>query len=144
MQKKPHSLINAFYDHIGTYLLVETPLARADVCIIFGGQRADDMANHAANLYHRGFFPRIAVTGGVTTNDGRLEAHRMRDVLIQRGVPKSAILVEDKATNTGENVINTRALLERTLGKGAIKSAIAIGQIHASRRFLMTLERHWP
>lgn len=138
------NLTTAFLKHIGDYMLIETPLAWADVCLIFGGSQADHLANHAADLYHQGYFKQIVVSGGVRTPDGRLEADHLRDVLMARGVPSDSIIVEDKAQNTGENVIFSKALVDQKIGLGNIQSIIAIGQIHGSRRFLMTLERHWP
>jgi len=140
-------LSQAFLKTIGAYMIIETPVARADVCIVFGcqnAQRRAALANHAADLYERGYTGLIVVTGGVPDKNGLTEAAHMRDVLIQRGVPAAAILTEDQATNTGENVVFTRALLEREKGKGAIASVIGVGQVHAARRFVMTLERHWP
>jgi len=53
-------------------------------------------------------------------------------------------LVEDKANNTGENVRYMMDLLAREKGLENISSVLAIGQLHAARRFVMTLERHWP
>lgn len=137
-------LSDDFLKAVGEYMLVETPLARADVCIVFGGQHADELASHAADLYEKGYFGLIVVTGGVKTSKGQLEAWQMRDVLVARGVPEDIILVEDEARNTGENVINSMKLLERTKGLENIKSVLGIGQIHGSRRFIMTLEKHWP
>lgn len=133
-----------FMKHIGKYLLVETPLAKADMCLVFGNNHADHLANGAADLYFQGYFPLIVVSGGVATDDGRLEAHRMRDVLVGRGVPEECIIVEDKATNSGENVRFTKALLAKEGMLDDIGSVLAIGHIQASRRFLMTLEKHWP
>jgi len=148
MRKKAEAadrLSAAFLKEIGDYMLVETPLAKADVCIVFGNHHPVHMAEQAAKLYKQGYTSTIVVSGGVPVKgDGRLEAHYMRDVLLAKGVPASAILVEDKATNTGENVIFSKALLEKEKGVGAVKSIIALGHIQASRRFLMTLERWWP
>jgi uncharacterized SAM-binding protein YcdF (DUF218 family) len=138
------NLTAAFLKAVGDYMLVETPLARADVCLVFGNPHADHLAEQAAELYHRGYFSLIVVSGGVATGDGRLEAHRMRDVLLAKGVPAEIIMVEDKARNTGENVIYSMKLLDEKKGLGNIDSVLAIGHIQAARRFLMTLERHWP
>lgn len=137
-------LTAAFLKQIGEYMLVETPLARADVCLVFGGERADELANHAADLYHQGYFSLVVVSGGVQTSKGILEAEQMKAVLLSRGVPEEIILVEDKATHTGENVLFSMALLDKTKGLENISSVMGVGQIHGSRRFLMTLERHWP
>lgn len=133
-----------FLKAVGDYMLVETPLAVADVCLVFGNPHADHLAESAADLYHQGYFALIVVSGAPATDDGRPEAHRMRDVLVAKGVPADKILVEDKARNCGENVVLSMAILEEKVGLGNIKSVLAIGHIQASRRFLMTLERHWP
>lgn len=135
---------SAFLRAAGRFMLVETPLAQADMCLLFGNRKADVLAEHAARLYHKGYFKRIVVSGGVPVEDGTLEAHKMRDVLLSRGVKASDILVEDKATNTGENVQYTMALLKARAELDEVKSIIGIGRVHAARRFLMTLQRHWP
>lgn len=137
-------LSKEFMKAVGEYMLVETPLAKADLCLLFGGERADELATRAAELYHQGYFPLIVVSGGVKTSKGELEAFQMFDVLRKNGVPASAILIEDKATNTGENVTCTMELLKKEGKFKDIKSVLGIGQIHGSRRFLMTLERRWP
>lgn len=140
-------LQDAFLKQIGKYMLVETPVAQADVCLVFGCQtptRCEALANHAADLYDKGLFKLIVVSGGVPDAAGTTEAMRMRDVLVKRGVPENIIRMEEQASNTGENVRFMKALLEKEKGVGTIKSAVAIGQIHAARRFVMTLERHWP
>lgn len=144
MKKIGGNLSAAFLKEIGDYMLIETPLKKADVCIVFGNHHSVHSAEQAAALYKKGYFKTILVSGGVPMKDGRLEADCMRDVLLAKGVPASAILVENKAKNTGENVIFSKALLEKTYGRGAINSVLAIGHIQASRRFLMTLERWWP
>ena len=145
--EQPHNdnLSTAFLKRIGAYMLVETPLAVADACIVFGNNNhAAELAEHAADLYAQGYFKTIVVSGGMPMKDGRLECDVMRDVLLQRNIPASAILVEDKAANSGENAAFSRALLEKTFGAGAVTSVLCIGHLHAARRFLMTLEKHWP
>lgn len=133
-----------FLKKAGEYMLVETPLAKADMCLVFGGEHADVLATRAAELYHQGYFPLIVVSGGVPTSKGTLECHQMHDRLVALGVPEAAIRVEDRATNTGENVAFTMQLLKKSGEFGKINSVLGIGQIHGSRRFLMTLEKQWP
>lgn len=137
-------LAEEFLKKVGEYMLVETRLAKADMCLLFGGEQATALADHAADLYHKGYFPMIVVSGGVPTSKGTLECDQMHDRLVALGVPEEAIRVENRATNTGENVLCTMELLKKTKEFGKIHSVLGIGQIHGSRRFLMTLERHWP
>jgi uncharacterized SAM-binding protein YcdF (DUF218 family) len=136
------NLSAAFLKHIGDYMLVDTPLARADVCLVFGGGvNSIALARHAAALYVEGYFSLVVVSGGVgVEGDARSEARIMHDVLLEHGVPRGRILVEEQATNTAENVIFSKKILEGE----KVESILAIGQIHAARRFLMTLQRCWP
>jgi uncharacterized SAM-binding protein YcdF (DUF218 family) len=133
-------LSTAFLRQIGDYMLVKTPLKRADACIVFGGGRNSTLlAAHAAELHQQGYFDLAVVTGGVPIRGtDKLEAHEMRDVLLSHGMQH--VLVEDKAQHTGENVLFSRQMLENR----GVRSVIGVGQIYASRRFLMTLERQWP
>jgi uncharacterized SAM-binding protein YcdF (DUF218 family) len=137
-------LTEEFLKRVGEYMLVETRLAKADMCLLFGGEKADALADRAADLYHKGYFPLIVVSGGVPTSKGVLECDQMHDRLVALGVPEAAIRVENRATNTGENVLHTMELLKKTKEFGKIHSVLGIGQIHGSRRFLMTLEKQWP
>lgn len=68
--------------------------------------------DRAADLYHAGYAPLIAVTGG--SIDGLPpEATSARRELIAQGVPASAILLETASQNTWENVENIAPLLNQ-------------------------------
>ena len=138
----PEQLVHRISD----YLLIEhTDIGPADLCLIFGNKMAwKELAQQAAKLYQQGLVKKIAASGGVLTDDGRSEAAAMRDEMVRLGVPESAILVEDRAAHSGENVVFTKALVAETLGPDAVKSVIGIGHISAGRRFLMTLAKQWP
>ena len=67
-------------------------------------------AEKAAALFHMGKVVRIVATGGVGTHPPS-EARVIREVLAARGVPESAVILEEQATTTLENLVNARALL---------------------------------
>ncbi|KZL22921.1 hypothetical protein PsAD37_03210 [Pseudovibrio sp. Ad37] len=95
-------------------------------------------------LWGDGLVERVLITGGERTALGHLEAHDMCEALVAAGVPRRQIILETRATNTGENVAFS---LTRLKGLGlyeVVGSVIAVGSVSASRRYLMTLERHWP
>lgn len=54
----------------------------------------------------------VVVTGGMGNNEPISEAFCMARVLKERGVAPERILLEEAATNTHENLKNTKALLE--------------------------------
>lgn len=89
---------------------------RCDVAVVLGSHDLG-VAACAADLYHRGFFPRMVITGANSPSTlarfPRGEAVHYREHALGLGVPDEAILVEDRATNTGENLRFARALLER-------------------------------
>jgi uncharacterized SAM-binding protein YcdF (DUF218 family) len=63
-------------------------------------------------------------------------------VMCQRGVPESAVLLESRSTNTGENVRFTRELLaEQGM---AVQSVIAVQKPYMERRTFATILKQWP
>jgi uncharacterized SAM-binding protein YcdF (DUF218 family) len=64
--------------------------------------------------------------------------------MVARGVPADIILREDRAMNTGENVIFSLPVIDRALGLANIRSVICLGNTWTARRYPMTLHRHWP
>lgn len=141
------------FNSIGAYFLIEkTALAPADAAMIFGNKTiCRSLANEAANYYHLGYFPYIAVSGGVICDPDdpldqsvETEAERIAKFLMARGVPQERIIVENNATNTQQNVLNCRAAFNQHAALNDAQSIISFGNIKASRRFLMTLKAQWP
>lgn len=104
------------------------------------------IATFTAELYHEGMFPRIVFTGAnaPTTVERfpRGEAAHYREHAIELGVPDEAILVEPRATNTGQNVEFTRKLLADH-GIEA-REAILISRPYQQRRAYSTAKKLWP
>ncbi len=133
-------------DHIriGRYILVRTVIEPADLCFVFGTRDGvDAYVDTVATHFQDGYFPRIVIAGG-DTGGGIAESDDVKARLVARGVDPAAILCERASTNTGENVTMAMPLVDRALGLTNIRSLIAVGKISSSRRFLMTLKRHWP
>ena len=64
--------------------------------------------------------------------------------MIARGIPANIILREDRAMNTGENVIFSLPIIDAAIGLANIRSVICLGNTWTARRYPMTLHRHWP
>lgn len=126
---------------IRRYLLIErTELAPADAILIFGNRHiVQRSAWQAYRLYNQGLAPLIVASGGVRLADGRTEARALSEELLRYGLPKKALLIEDKSTNTRENVVFSRELSARDWN-----SVIGVGHIIGSRRFAMTLTANCP
>ena len=100
---------------IWDYLCLNEPLEKADAIVGFGNFNTD-IARRAAELYHAGYAPKILFTGGLGRNtEGLLpepEAVRFAKVAMECGVPEEDIILEEKSTNTKENIEFTREKLE--------------------------------
>lgn len=126
-------------------LFVTTLLAPADLLFVFGNRICEDeYADAAAQMWKDRFFKHVIVSGGETCGMKPSEAETIARKFVEAGIPDEAILLESQATNTGENVQFALPILDEAIGLGDIRSVIALGQVCTSRRYLMTLHRHWP
>ncbi|GAB3722086.1 YdcF family protein [Nocardiopsis oceani] len=116
-----------------------------DVAVVLGSHDPGVPAC-AADLYRRGLFPRMVITGGNSPSTlarfPRGEAVHYREHALDLGVPDTAILVEPEATNTGENIRLARALLER---EGvARRTVMLVSKPYMERRAHATTRALWP
>jgi uncharacterized SAM-binding protein YcdF (DUF218 family) len=127
------------------YHHVRQALAPADVIVVLGSHDTR-VAERGAELFLDGWAPLIVFSGhlGALTRDRwqRSEAAVFADVAAAKGVPRERMLIEDRSTNTGENVDFTRRLLaDRGLDVG---QAIAVQKPYMERRTLATFHTRWP
>jgi uncharacterized SAM-binding protein YcdF (DUF218 family) len=123
------------YHHVG----------KAD-CIFVLGSHDTRVAERGAELYLAGWAPLVLMSGGLgSLTSGmwtRPEAEVFADMALGMGVPRDALLLESRSTNTGENVELSRRLLTE---KGiSMRSAIAVQKPYMERRTLATFGVRWP
>ncbi|WP_125775054.1 YdcF family protein [Antribacter gilvus] len=116
-----------------------------DVCIGLGGHDLG-VAERAAELFHRGYFPRIVFTGAnaPTTLDAfpSGEAVGYRDHAVAHGVPAGAVIVEPRARNTSENLEYSRKkLAEEQIEVGSV---LLVTRPYQQRRAYATCRMVWP
>ena len=104
------------------------------------------VAERGAELFLDGRAPLLIFSGGSGAITGRLwnepEADLFARVAVDLGVPANRILIENRSTNTGENVRFTRDLLaERGLEP---HSVILVQKPYMERRAFATFRRIWP
>ena len=130
---------------IWDYLGMHQEPREAD-CIVGFGNFNTNIARRAAELYHQGYAPKILFTGGLGRNtEGLLpepEAVRFAKVAIACGVPECDIILEDKSTNTKENIDFTRnKLVELGLPHERI---LGVHQPFMERRITAAIGVYWP
>ena len=130
---------------IWDYLCLHQEPKKADVIVGFGNFNTD-IARRAAELYLQGDAPKILFTGGLGRNTQGLlpepEAVRFARVAMACGVPEEDIILEDKSTNTKENILFTREKLEALgIPHGHV---LGVHQPFMERRIAAAMGVYWP
>jgi uncharacterized SAM-binding protein YcdF (DUF218 family) len=120
-------------------------LAHADAILVLCSHDVA-VADRGAELFLQGWAPLLIFTGGLGAITSRLwqepEADQFARIAIERGVPKDRVLVENRSTNTGENVLFTRRLLaEKGLDP---QRFIVVQKPYMERRSYATFRKVWP
>ena len=133
-------------EHITQIVFIRSASQPTDLLFIFGTSTIDnDILESVARDCQRGHFPKVIVTGlsgRLYSETGKPVAHIMRDELIARGVPSSLILVQDKSTNTLEDVAFSLEVLEKN--DISPESIAFLCKTHHSGRCLRTLRKFFP
>ena len=134
-------------EHITQTVFVTSDLHPAsDLLFIFGTSTIDgEILESVARDCQQGRFPKVIVTGlsgRLYSETGKPVAHMIRDELIARGVPSDIILVQDKSTNTLEDVAFSLDVLEKH--SISPESIAFLCKAHHSGRCLRTLRKFFP
>ena len=132
------------HDAIPQLKMIWDALVRRDAlpdkadAIVIGGCKDLGVAKRAAELYHAGIAKTIVVSGykpkGLDITEAKLLASRC----VELGVSPEALILEEEASNTGQNVTLSAKIL------GDAKSVILVHKPYTSLRFLATAQAQWP
>ncbi len=130
---------------IWDYHQVNHTLQPAD-CIMVLGSHDLRVAERGAELWLQGYAPWLLLSGGL----GRLtlglwqetEADKFARIALQMGVPAGNILIENRSTNTGENIAFSFDLLQER--RIEVNRFILVQKPYMERRALATFEQQWP
>jgi uncharacterized SAM-binding protein YcdF (DUF218 family) len=129
---------------ITNYIFVPAEAQKADLAFIFGTRQYQGAVNVAYDLYQKDLVSKILVSGGINRLSSENEALVIFQKLIALGVNECDIVVEDKSTNTLENVLLSKDVIEENIGLKNIQKIIAVVKNYHSRRALMTFKKHFP
>ena len=115
-------------------------------CIVGFGCINDDIALRCAQLYKDGYAPVILFSGGLGRNTksrwSSSEAERYRDIALGLGVPENVMLIENRSSNTGENITFSREILK---AHGlADKKLLCVHKPFMERRVWAAMKAYWP
>ena len=130
---------------IWDYMHLNMPLAPCD-CIVGFGCYNDDIPLRCAQLYHQGYAPKVLFTGGLGRNTADLwtesEAERFGRIALQAGVPEDDLILENKSTNSAENILFTRDKLAE-VGLNP-KRLLGVHKPFMERRVYAAWQVYWP
>jgi len=139
------SLITELAGKIWDYHHLNHTLEKSDVILVLGSNDLR-VAEYAAELYLQGWAPLVVFSGnaGALTRErfDRPEAELFAGIALRNGVPESAMLIEAESTNTGENVVFSRRLLESK--RIDPNSLILVQKPYMERRAYATFMNFWP
>jgi len=104
------------------------------------------VAERAAELHLWGMAPWLIFSGGLGNLTlgvwDRPEAELFAEIAFAMGVPRDRVLIENRSTNTGENIEFTKRLLdERSLH---FNSFLLVQKPYMERRAYATFRKRWP
>lgn len=120
-------------------------LLRSD-CILVLGSNDVRVAERGAQLFLEGMAPWLLFSGGLGNFTKGLwdeaEADKFAKIAYSLGVPEEAILIENKSTNTGENIRFTKEVLANH-GLNP-QRFIVVQKPFMERRSYATFKQNWP
>ena len=141
MQESVRALAQQLWD----YHRLDHELVKSDAVVVLCSHD-ERVAERGAELFLGGWAPLLIFSGGFGAITRGLwdepEAVRFAQIAEAMGVPHESILVEDRSTNTGENVRFTRELLLRE--RLAPEKFIAVQKPYMERRTYATFRKIWP
>jgi uncharacterized SAM-binding protein YcdF (DUF218 family) len=137
--------IRALAQTIWDYHHLDHQLAPADAILVLCSHDKA-VAKRGAELFLKAMAPLLIFAGGLGVITRRLwnepEADQFAAIAVEMGVPRERILVENRSTNTGENVQFTKRLLaERGLDPHTF---IVVQKPYMERRSYATFRKGWP
>ena len=120
-------------------------LEKADVIVGFGCYD-EDIPRRCAELFHAGIAPYVCFSGGLGRNTSGIwsksEAERFAAIAISEGVPENRIILENKSTNSAENLLFT----PRVLAEAGVKAEkiIAVHKPYMEKRLWAAMQVYWP
>lgn len=120
-------------------------LRKAD-CILVLGSHDTRVAERGADLFLEGYAPWLLFSGGL----GRLteamwtesEADTFARIALRQGVPSGKILIENRSTNTGENIAFSYQLLQQHVLP--VHRILLVQKPYMERRAYATFLKQWP
>lgn len=137
--------IHTLAEKIWQYHQMNHQLENADAILVLCSHDKR-VAERGAQLFLEGRAPLLIFAGGLGSVTRGMwsepEADQFAEIAIGMGVPSERIIIENKSTNTGENILFTKQLLaEKHLDP---RKFILVQKPYMERRSFATFRKLWP
>jgi uncharacterized SAM-binding protein YcdF (DUF218 family) len=137
--------IRTLVETIWHYHQLNHQLSHADAILVLCSHDTI-VAERGAELFLQGWAPILIFAGGLGSITKQFwrepEADQFATIAIAKGVPAEQILIENRSTNTGENILFTKQLLvQRQLDP---QKFILVQKPYMERRSYATFRKVWP
>jgi uncharacterized SAM-binding protein YcdF (DUF218 family) len=141
MNHRTHILAEKIWD----YHQMKHQLKRADAILVLCSHDKK-VAETGAELFLEEWAPLLIFAGGLGSVTKEMwtepEADQFAAIAIRLGVPSEKILIENRSTNTGENILFTRELLAKK--QIDPQRFILVQKPYMERRSFATFRKVWP
>lgn len=142
--EKENSTDISYAQNIWAFLAPDYPIRKSDFMLVMGSSDLS-VAKYASTFWFENLTSYIVVSGGFGKLTKEMwavsEARKFSKMMIDSGVPEEKIILEEKATNTGDNIVNTKRVIT-DLGLPA-HSGILITKPYMKRRAFNTASKQW-
>lgn len=123
-------------------------IKKADLIFVFGSTDPGAVQK-TLEAYQNGIIKEILISGGGATHEkkheswtdgSKSEAQSIKDKLLLNGVPEEIITIEDRSTNSKENVLYSKQIFDFS----NISSLLFVSKSHAAGRQYRTLRKYLP
>ena len=130
---------------IWNYHKLNQPIEKADAILVLCSHD-ERVAERSVGLFNEGWAPLVIFSGGLGAITKQLwtepEAERFARLAIACGLPKDKVIIENRSSNTGENIRFTKQLIEE-LGL-ELQKFIVVQKPYMERRSFATFRKWWP
>lgn len=130
-------------DAITNFLFIRDEPQSVDLTFVLGSPSVSSI-EPAIQLYQAAKSPRILISGGGPTPDGRPEWQLYKEHAQSRGVPEDVILLERVARNTRENIELGAQAIANSLGWANLSKIALCAKPFHMRRVYMTARHVFP
>lgn len=117
---------------------------KADVCIVLGNDYIDTMVD-VKWIFEQGICDKFILTGHSAKMDKEPECERFFKRGIELGIPQDMMFLENKATNSYENLDFSKKIIENQLGGfERCKKILFVAKAFVTRRIEMTAKKLYP